>query len=259
MQNFYNDTVESIALGRQFDEALSAFILNKFRSKRMRDAYHIEFKDGEVWLFEYGVLVCWGIAEDTKQGLLQHLTDFVDLPLKQDEFERYSFSLNGEQAKMHADHIVLTSDNSLDRLAVSHALAQSIKLTVFEAVAQRVIQENEYIPRTLANTGKIPLSRNKLAKLRGTLFSTKNDIILNFGLLDTPEFFWDYPEVEPLYLIISRYLDVTPRITVLNKKMEAIHELLEMLASEQNHKHSSFLEWIIIILIAMEILLFFWH
>ena len=37
------------------------------------------------------------------------------------------------------------------------------------------------------------------------------------------------------------------------------NELHEMLAAEQNHKHSSFLEWIIIILIAVEIVLFFVH
>ncbi|WP_417535681.1 hypothetical protein [Methylophaga sp.] len=46
------------------------------------------------------------------------------------------------------------------------------------------------------------------------------------------------------------------RINVLNKKLESIHELLDMLANEQNHKHSSTLEWIIIILIALEIVLF---
>jgi uncharacterized Rmd1/YagE family protein len=42
-------------------------------------------------------------------------------------------------------------------------------------------------------------------------------------------------------------------------KLSTINELHEMLAAEQNHKHSSFLEWIIIILIAVEIVLFFVH
>ncbi|MEI8650200.1 hypothetical protein P4S73_23800 [Paraglaciecola sp. Hal342] len=32
--------------------------------------------------------------------------------------------------------------------------------------------------------------------------------------------------------------------------------MFDMLAGEQNHQHSSFLEWIIIILIAVEIVMF---
>ncbi|MDD1623685.1 MAG: RMD1 family protein, partial [Methylococcaceae bacterium] len=44
-----------------------------------------------------------------------------------------------------------------------------------------------------------------------------------------------------------------PRTEVLSKKLETIHELFEMLADEQKHRHSSILEWIIIWLIAFEI------
>jgi uncharacterized Rmd1/YagE family protein len=91
------------------------------------------------------------------------------------------------------------------------------------------------------------------------LFETRSDILLHFGLLDTPEFFWDYPELEPNYLSVAKYLELVPRTELLNRKLEAMHELLEILAGEQNHKHSSFLEWIIIILIAVEIVLFFMH
>jgi uncharacterized Rmd1/YagE family protein len=43
---------------------------------------------------------------------------------------------------------------------------------------------------------------------------------------------------------------------VLSNKLDVIHELFEMLADDLNHKHSSFLEWIIIILIAFEIATF---
>jgi uncharacterized Rmd1/YagE family protein len=60
-----------------------------------------------------------------------------------------------------------------------------------------------------------------------------------------------------LYLSLSRYLELKPRIELLNLKLRTIHDLYDMLAAEQNHKHSSFLEWIIIILIATEIVLFF--
>ena len=63
--------------------------------------------------------------------------------------------------------------------------------------------------------------------------------------------------MEHYYLALSRYLEITPRATVLKNRLEVIQELLEMMADEQKHSHSSMLEWIIIILIAIEIVLFF--
>ena len=48
-------------------------------------------------------------------------------------------------------------------------------------------------------------------------------------------------------------------IEVLNKKVHVIHELFDMLAEEQKHKHSTMLEWIIIGLITLEVLFFIIH
>jgi uncharacterized Rmd1/YagE family protein len=76
---------------------------------------------------------------------------------------------------------------------------------------------------------------------------------LDYELLDEPEFFWEYPELSDFYKTTSNYLDIKTRIEVLNKKLEVIHELFQMLSDEQNHKHSSILEWIIIWLIVIEI------
>ena len=89
------------------------------------------------------------------------------------------------------------------------------------------------------------------------LFCTTSDIILHFNLLDTPEFFWDYPEYEPIYQLGSKYLELAPRLEILNQKLDTIQTLLDMLSQEQNHKHSAFLEWIIIVLIAVDILIYF--
>jgi uncharacterized Rmd1/YagE family protein len=129
-------------------------------------------------------------------------------------------------------------------------------LSFFEDKAKAVIQHNSYISKQLAATGKIPLTRRKLAKLRGVLFDTSSDISVHFNLLDTPEFFWHYPELEDYYLHLSKYLDLQLRINILNKKLATIHELLDMLATAQHHKHSAFLEGIII-LIAIDIVIYF--
>ena len=87
------------------------------------------------------------------------------------------------------------------------------------------------------------------------LFSVKSDIVLNYGLLDTPDFFWHNPELQPFYSQLAQYLEIRLRVDLLAKKVETIHELFEMLADEQKHRHSSMLEWLIIALIAVDIVL----
>tara|TARA_R110001592_G_scaffold33316_4_gene115622 strand:- start:3333 stop:4130 length:798 start_codon:yes stop_codon:yes gene_type:complete len=234
------------------------FLINQKSAIRYRDAYYLKYPNGEAWLMEYGVLVSWDLKADEQQQLCNDLKVwFVDAGLDQVS-ERYSYHLNQEaELQIRHDVISLNSEDKLVRLALSHAFAQSTKLQVFEDRAQQVISKNRSITKELAATGTIKLSRKKLAQLRGVLFDTGSDISLHFNLLDTPEFFWDYPEMEPYYSSLMKYLDLKPRIDILNHKLATIRELLDMLASEQHHKHSAWLEWIIIILIAVDIVVYF--
>ncbi|MEF3255495.1 MAG: RMD1 family protein, partial [Deferribacterales bacterium] len=111
------------------------------------------------------------------------------------------------------------------------------------------------IPYELSLKGKITLSKSEISKERGRIFLERTEIYLNLGFLDTPEFFWEFSDLEKIYEAVSNYLDIKPRVEILNKKMEIIQDLLTMLSNEQNHLHSAFLETVIIILIAIEIII----
>lgn len=254
-----NNLIESVAIARQFNlSALENLLNDTYRTTRYRDAFLVELEKGEAWVFMYGVIIFWGVEHDLKTRLLSELKKAAENSFAHHETERFTFE-QGSHGLMREETLTLVEATPLERLGASHAFAQSAKLSHFEEMARDVIVQNEYIPGQLAKSGRTSLSRKKLAKLRGTLFSVNSDILLNFNLLDTPEFFWSYPEQEWIYHVVAKYLDISPRVSVLNKKLEAIHELLAMLANEQNHKHSSILEWIIILLIAVEIVLFFVH
>lgn len=253
---FSNDRLSALNLGDVFlDTPGEQDLLDNVRGVRYRDAMHISLPGGEVWVFDYGVIVFWAVNEGERQAFLSSL-HLEDSTVEADKQEHFRFVTAGENLRISQDTITLTDDDLLTRLAVSHALAQSLKLTEYELQAQRTIQNHSDLPDALANTGKIALSRREIAKIRGRLFSTKSDIILHYGLLDTPEFFWEYPEYESIYNTVARYMEIHQRIDLLSKKLETIHELFEMLADEQKHQHSAFLEWIIIILIGIEIVIF---
>lgn len=240
-------------------EGLRLALEQRYRLVTYLDALHIEQANWEAFIFPYGVFVGWGMGYDEEQYLLEVLRGHMQDCHEGAFVDRFTFSEGDGSTRIHNDHIELGSASILDKLAVAHGLAQSVKLMEFEEQARRTIDETGYIPENIARYGRANLGRKAIARLRGTLYLVRSDIHLHFDLLDTPEFFWEYPELQESYQRIANYLEIEQRIRLLNDKLDIIQQLLNMLADEQNHKHSSTLEWIIIWLIAVEIVIFFVH
>lgn len=241
-------------LAQRFDISQLAKLLSETSLIRIiKGAILIE--DENTWsvVFAYGAVVHWNISPEQQTKLHQLLLNFAENPLNIIEEDHFTFSLNCPATRIVEDHIEIESSDPILIFSLSQGMAQSIKLASFETHAITTINNTSYIPKSLAENGSIKLSRQNIAKIRGQLFLTKSDIILNYDLLDTPDFFWEYPEYENIYVVVAKYLEIAPRTEVLSKKLETIHELFEMLADEQKHRHSSILEWIIIWLIAIEI------
>lgn len=209
---------------------------------------------GDIFYFPYGAIVFWGFSSEQCRFYLDQIKEFEEQPLDEIEVDQFTFVL-GEVPKIVEDEIILPNDDVLSRLAVSHGLAQSVKLGSFEGALRKTFNHTKRIPEELAKHGHISLSRQEIRRKMGELFIERNSINLHVDILDTPEFFWEYSELEPLYAMTANYLDLETRVEVLNQRLDVMHELFEMLGNELNHQHSSRLEWTIIILIIVEVVL----
>jgi len=246
----------AFCLAHHFDiSSLSKFISDTTLIRIIKGALLIE--DADTWsvIFAYGAVVHWNVSAEEQSKLHQVLLRHAENPLATIEEDNFTFALDCPGTRIIEDHIEIESSDPILLFSLSQGMAQSIKLASFETNAFTTINNTSYIPRSLAENGRIKLSRRNIAKIRGQLFLTKSDIVLNYDLLDTPDFFWEYPEYEAFYSITAKYLEIAPRTEVLSKKLETIHELFEMLADEQKHRHSIILEWIIIWLIVFEIIM----
>jgi len=103
--------------------------------------------------------------------------------------------------------------------------------------------------------GSISLSKIEICKNIGSIFVKRSSVNLHSDMLDTPEIFWDYEEWEPNYKKIRKYLDIDKRLEVLNKRLDILKELYDMLNNEVKNMNQHYLEWVIIILIIIEILI----
>lgn len=228
-------------------------------AQTFRSVVHMQPKDEkgtkkDVFCFSYGVVIFWGFAAEEELAFLSELKSFEKDPFGKPEVDEFSFSY-GDKLKIEEDEIILQKKDSLTKLAISFAIAQSVKLTVFEDTILRTIEHSKQIPRALAEHGKIPLSRRETSRKMGELFLERNYINLHTDILDTPEFFWDHAELEPSYRRMFYYLDVGKRAELLNRRLTLMHELYEILSNELNHQQSSRLEMTIIILIVIEVIL----
>lgn len=74
-------------------------------------------------------------------------------------------------------------------------------------------------------------------------------------MLDVPNLIWDSePTLHPLYAAVREYLEIKPRILVLNERCRVFLDLAEVLSDYISDNKMSRITWIIIVLIGISIL-----
>jgi uncharacterized Rmd1/YagE family protein len=228
----------------------------KYPTKLYQEALHCPLKEGEdVFFFSYGCIVFWNVPEAKEKEIIQSLLPYQVHPLSKNEFDEFIFDY-GLTVKIFQDEVTLEDPkDALSKLVVSYGLSQSVKLLVYESRAEHAIQSTSLMIQSLATKGRVSLSRRQIGRKIGELFLERSSINLQSAFLDTPEFFWDYSEYEPVYQMVVKDFDIRSRTQSLNRKLEIIHELFQILGDEINHRNSAMLEWIIIILILFEVVM----
>lgn len=237
----------------------------------------------EMFVFSYGVAVFWNFSAHQEKDILADLTfssspnfpskmgggqpsqktpsaapplPLLTRPLSESDFEteEFHFEYNSsiEKPRIFNDMITLRTSDHMIKLAMSHAIAQSTKLSFFEERMQRTMTEAQYVPRKLALEGRLGMTRNEVVALVGKLFEGRVDVNLCksfplcphvpvFGgytnsfpasnMLDVPNFFWDSePTLHPLYAAVREYLEIKPRIQVLNERCRVFLDLASILS-----------------------------
>jgi len=212
----------------------------------------------EIFLFDYGVVVIWGMSVQDERRFLKEIAKFENEKLAPDDVETECFNFyytREYQARIYNDFITLREKgNYMTKLAISHALAQSVKTSLFEELVDNTIEICKDIPTQIATTGKIGLTRTQINMQIGELFILRINIHLNGSVLDTPELFWVEPQLEPVYQAVRSYLEMDQRVSLLTERLDVIADLLAVLKDQLSHGHGEKLEWIVIVLIAAEIL-----
>lgn len=223
------------------------------------DGGEIEFgRKNDVFIFEYGVVIMWGYTIKEEQAFLDDLAKFESEKLSAEDIQVEEFNYyitTSYQPRIYNDFITLRDDsNYMLKLSISHALAQSVKISLFEELVDNTIEDTQDIPQQIAHTGKVEMTRDETMKSIGELFILRININLHGSVLDSPELMWAEPHLEPIYQATCGYLEVNQRVELLNQRLEVISDLLQMLKDQLGHSQEENLEFIVVVLVCIEVL-----
>ncbi|KAI7773838.1 hypothetical protein LA080_009830 [Diaporthe eres] len=221
----------------------------------------------EMFVFSYGVVVFWNFSEHQEKDILGDLTfaesekgiSLATRPFEPGDFEteefHFEYSADIKHPRIFNDMItLLPRSDHMVKLTISHAVAQSTKLCSFEERMSETMKHAEHVPKRLAMTGELSMGRTEIVKLLGRLFKSRVDINLSSNILPVPNFFWESePTLHPLYMAIRDYLEIDPRITVLNERCRVFLDLAEILSDTVADAKMSAITWIVIVLIVISI------
>lgn len=233
-------------------------------------------RDVDLYVFESGTLVGWGLPADAVDSLATRrlVTAAADPFVAERESETLEFRCDGARearaSAMRGDVVVLGTRTggeaatppsrlatTLAQIAFSSGLARSTKLAVLEASFMTYFESTRRIPEMLARGRSLGLSQRFILQKTGELLSLRAQLNHYRELTDAlPDIFWDARAelgLEGYYEQVGRALDVGVRIKTLNQKMDYAQEIATVLREVSSERHGTRLEWIIIVLITVEV------
>eukprot|EP01133_Synstelium_polycarpum_P007464 gene7464-8733_t len=146
---------------------------------------------------------------------------------------QFQYSSN-RPTSIYQDKVTLSSYDIHIKIAMSHSISQSVKLSSFEENLEKIIEETKHVPQHFAVKGK-------------------NAINLHSNLLDTPNFVWEFQQYESYHQMTEKYLEIKPRVRTLNHRLMVVRDLIDMCRSDLEARGSYRLEIIVIVLIFLEL------
>lgn len=276
----YRHTISAICVAQSFDMEKVQEILRfhgfeldpdlaDFDSEAVVHARGVN--NGDLFVFPSGTVVSWAVPAETLETLAtKQLIRAAEFPhLKQLEWEDLDFTTDQtrETSYMRGETVVLGTkglehdpssqlDITLAKIAFSSGLARSPKLAVLENNLFEFFQGAKTIFNSPEGGAHGRLTSRFVLKKTGELLSLRAQLNHYSDITDQlPDMFWDSESrLEDYYNQVGSRLDVRARIADLNRKIDYAHENVSVLREMTSEKHGTRLEWIIIILISVEVL-----
>jgi required for meiotic nuclear division protein 1 len=206
------------------------------------------------YAFDFGVVVFGNMTDtdvSTNLILLQNYVKVAALEKLRDDFD-IEIDAKSEFKFTFDSLFVPRIDDRVLQITMMN-LAQSVALDHYNSVAEQLLADVQTDAEYLEKTGKLRLSRRNMLKNIGKTLNSKNKIASNLYIFDSPDMTWDDPYLDQIHRGLVRAFDLPSRFREVEHTTKIVDENLSVFLEVSQHRESATLEWIIIVLICIEV------
>jgi required for meiotic nuclear division protein 1 len=202
----------------------------------------------------YGVIVFAGYTEEEMKWGIKTVVPFQKNPFNTWLRDEFQFRVEeGQDINLQFNEGVFGKvDDKVIRIAMLN-LAQSVALDYYHGVSEVLLTEIKGYTTQLEQTGKLSSSRKNMLKFLGKALNTQNDIAENVYVFDTPDLTWEDEYLDKLYQALMKHFDVKVRFSEIEYTLRIIEDNVTVFRDIIHQRESNILEYIIIILILVEV------
>ena len=207
-----------------------------------------------VYVFKYGVVCFLNYTDSGVKGFLDKIVPYSKNLFELKLSEEFEVETNARENKFGYNKIeIVKPDIEVLRLIMLN-VSQSVALDYYSEQTNLLLEETNYHTLSLERKGRLDISGNNLKKYIGKTLNLKNRIAENLYIFDSPPETWEDEDLNRIDLGLKRTFDLQERFRDIREGLEIIKENLELFKDLLQYRNSTFLEWIIIILVALEVL-----
>lgn len=235
---------------KQFSAAFAAKV---YFADKEELFYHIE-SHKYLYVFKYGIVCFLGYNETEMSALLKLISTYSKNYFSIHLSDEFDIETDAPTVVYGYNKIEIpTSSSEVIRLIMLNA-SQSVALDYFDQQTNLLLEETNYHTQELEKKGRIELGGKELKKYIGRTLNLKNKIAGNLYIFDSPESTWDDESLNKLDIGLKKTFDLQSRFRTIQEGLEIVKENFELFKDMLQYRNSVVLEWVIIILILVEVI-----
>jgi uncharacterized Rmd1/YagE family protein len=216
-------------------------------------------KEKYLYIFKYGVVSFLNDDAAETSSFLEFITPFCKNRFDKVLSDEFVVEPGSPEIKVSYNKIAIPkADREILRMIMLN-VSQSVALDYYSEQTNLLLEETNYHTQILEKKGRLAISGARLKKFIGKTLLLKNRIAENLYIFDSPPETWEDEKLDKLHNELKRNFELQERFRNVSEGLGIVKENLELFRDILQYRNSVLLEWIVIILIAIEVINFFFE